>query len=160
MKLRITYNNGITETVIISMECSTEELIAKIEHYEYNPNVSNVEVSELEKPVGFFRMCNTSTQPLPQDNTMTTKLPYIGYDKPLTESNSIFSYSERLENATRSFIELMKKGQYTRGEMSDTIVEVWQVDLIDLACTIHDDPEWQEFMSNGQKMTAEVTENI
>ncbi len=89
---------------------------------------------------------------------MTTKLPYIGYDKPLTESNSIFSYSERLENATRSFIELMKKGKYTRGEMTDTIVEVWQVDLIDLACIIHDDPEWQEFMRNGQKMTAEVTE--
>ena len=89
---------------------------------------------------------------------MTTKLPYIGYDKPLTESNSIFSYSERLENATRSFIGLMKKGQYTRGEMSDTIVEVWQVDLIDLACTISDDPEWQEFLANGQKMTVEATE--
>ena len=91
---------------------------------------------------------------------MTTKLPYIGYDKPLTESNSIFSYSERLENATRSFIGLMKKGQYTRGEMSDTIIEVWQVDLMDVACAIHDDPEWQEFMRNGQKMTVEATENI
>ena len=91
---------------------------------------------------------------------MTSKLPYIGYDKPLTESNSIFSYSERLERGARSFIGLMKKGQYTRGEMSDTIVEVWQVDLIDLACIIHDDPEWREFMENGQKMTAEVTENI
>ena len=91
---------------------------------------------------------------------MTTKLPYIGYTEPLTESNSIFSYSERLENATRSFIGLMKKGQYTRGEMSDTIVEVWQIDLIDLACTIHDDPEWQEFMRNGQKLTVEPTENI
>jgi hypothetical protein len=54
----------------------------------------------------------------------------------------------------------MKEGKYTRGEMSDTIVEVWQVDLIDLACTIHDDPEWQEFMRNGQKLTDEVTENI
>jgi len=91
---------------------------------------------------------------------MTTKLPYIGYTEPLTESNSIFSYSERLENATRSFIGLMKKGQYTRGEMSDTIVEVWQIDLIDLACTIHDDPEWREFMRNGQKLTVEPTENI
>ena len=89
---------------------------------------------------------------------MTTKLPYIGYDKPLTESNSLFSYSERLERGARSFIGLMKKGQYTRGEMSDTIVEVWQVDLIDLACIIHDDPEWQEFMRNGQKLTAEATE--
>ena len=91
---------------------------------------------------------------------MTTKLPYIGYDKPLTKSNSIFSYGERLENGTRSFIGLMKRGQYTRGEMSDTIVEVWQVDLMDLACAIHDDPEWQEFMRNGQKMTDEVAENI
>ena len=88
---------------------------------------------------------------------MTSKLPYIGYDKPLTESNSFFTYSERLENATRSFIGLMKKGKYTRGEMSDTIVEVWQVDLLDLACIIHDDPEWQEFMSNGQKLTVKAT---
>ena len=88
---------------------------------------------------------------------MTTKLPYNGYTEPLTESNSIFSYSERLENATRSFIGLMKKGQYTRGEMSDTIIEVWQVDLMDLACAIHDDPEWQEFMGNGQKLTAKAT---
>ena len=91
---------------------------------------------------------------------MTTKLPYIGYDKPLTYINQWFSYSERLERGARSFIGLMKKGQYTRGEVSDTIVEVWQVDLIDLACTIHDDPEWQEFMKNGQKMTVKATENI
>jgi len=91
---------------------------------------------------------------------MTSKLPYIGYDKPLTESNSIFSYSERLERGARSFIGLMKKGQYTRGEMTDTIIEVWQVDLMDLACAIHDDPEWQEFMRNGQKLTVEPTENI
>ena len=91
---------------------------------------------------------------------MTSKLPYVGYDKPLTESNSIFSYSERLERGARSFIELMKKGQYTRGEMTDTIIEVWQVDLMDLACAIHDDPEWQEFMRNGQKLTVEPTENI
>ena len=40
---------------------------------------------------------------------------------------------------------------------SDTIIEVWQVDLMDLACAIHDDPEWQEFMRNGQKLTAEAT---
>jgi hypothetical protein len=98
--------------------------------------------------------------PLPQDNTMTTKLPYIGYDKPLTESNSIFSYSERLENATRSFIELMKKGQYTRGEIADIVMDVWQVDFIDFACTVHDDPRWQEFLTNGQKMTVKATENI
>ena len=91
---------------------------------------------------------------------MTSKLPYIGYDKPLTESNSIFSYSERLERGARSFIGLMKKGQYTRGEMTDTIIEVWQVDLMDLAGIIHDDPEWQEFMRNGQKLTDEGTENI
>ena len=91
---------------------------------------------------------------------MTTKLPYIGYDKPLTESNSIFSYSERLERGARSFIQIIKEGRYTRGEMTDTITEVWQVDLTDLACTIHDDPEWQEFMENGQKMTVKATENI
>ena len=91
---------------------------------------------------------------------MTTKLPYNGFNKPLTYTNQWFSYSERLERGARSFIELMKKGQYTRGEIADTIVEVWQVDLIDLACTISDYPEWQEFMENGQKLTDEVTENI
>ena len=89
---------------------------------------------------------------------MTTKLPYNGYDKPLTESNSLFSYSERLEKGTRSFVKIAKEAQYTRGEITDTIIEVWQVDLMDLACTIHDDPEWQEFMSNGQKLTVEATE--
>ena len=91
---------------------------------------------------------------------MTSKLPYIGYDKPLTESNSIFSYGERLENGTRSFMKIIKKNYNDRSKAVDTIIEVWQVDLIDLACTISDDPEWQEFMENGQKMTAEVTENI
>ena len=85
---------------------------------------------------------------------MTTKLPYIGYDKPLTESNSIFSYGERLENGTRSFMKIIKKNYNDRSKAVDTIIEVWQVDLIDLACTISDDPEWQEFMRNGQKMTA------
>jgi hypothetical protein len=69
---------------------------------------------------------------------MTTKLPYIGYDKPLTESNSWFTYSERLAHATITFVRL---------------VDSWQVDLMDLACAIHDDPEWQEFMRNGQKLT-------
>ena len=91
---------------------------------------------------------------------MTTKLPYIGYDKPLTESNSIFSYGERLENGTRSFMKIIKKNYNDRSKAVDTIIEVWQVDLTDLACTIADDPEWQEFMRNGQKMTDEVTENI
>ena len=91
---------------------------------------------------------------------MTTKLPYIGYTEPLTESNSIFTYSERLENATRSFLKIVKKNYDDRSEITHTIIEVWQIDLTDLVCTIADDPEWQEFMSNGQKMTAEATENI
>ena len=91
---------------------------------------------------------------------MTTKLPYIGYDKPLTETNSMFSYSERLNSATRSFVRLCGLGKWSRGEVSETIVEVWQVDLMDLACAIHDDPEWQEFMRNGQKLTVEPTEII
>ena len=91
---------------------------------------------------------------------MTTKLPYIGYDKPLTYINQWFTYDERLEKGTRSFVKIVKEAQYTRGEITDTIIEVWQVDLTDLACTIHDDPEWQEFMRNGQKMTVEATETI
>ena len=91
---------------------------------------------------------------------MTTKLPYIGYDKPLTESNSFFTYSERLENATRSFLKIIKKNYDDRSEITHTIIEIWQVDLTDLVCTISDDPEWQEFMSNGQKLTVEPTENI
>ena len=91
---------------------------------------------------------------------MTTKLPYIGYDKPLTESNSLFSYSERLENGTRSFMKIAKKNYDDRSDGFQTIIEEWQVDLTDLACTIADDPEWQEFMRNGQKMTVEATETI
>ena len=91
---------------------------------------------------------------------MTTKLPYIGYDKPLTESNSLFTYGERLENGTRSFMKIAKKNYDDRSDGFQTIIEEWQVDLTDLACTIADDPEWQEFMRNGQKMTVEATENI
>jgi hypothetical protein len=56
MNLKITYTNGSTEIVIISMDCSTEALIAQIEHYEYNPKVSNVEVIPVEKTVGFLKM--------------------------------------------------------------------------------------------------------
>ena len=89
---------------------------------------------------------------------MTTKLPYNGYDKPLTKTNSCFSYTERLENATTTFIRLARLGQYTRGEIADIAMDVWQVDFIDFACTIHDDPRWQEFLANGQKMTVEATE--
>lgn len=89
---------------------------------------------------------------------MTTTLPYIGYDKPLTESNSWFSYSERLEAATTTFVRLAKLGHYTRGEIADSVVDSWQVDLIDLACTIHDNAKWQEFVANGQKLTVEPTE--
>ena len=91
---------------------------------------------------------------------MTSKLPYIGYTEPLTESNSLFSYSERLENATRSFLKIARKGVHDRSEITQTIVEEWQVELMDLVCTIADDPEWQEFMRNGQKLTAKATENI
>ena len=105
-------------------------------------------------------MTLTDNKTIQQGHNMTTKLPYIGYDKPLTYTNQWFSYSERLENATTTFIRLARLGQYTRGEITDTIIEVWQVDLTDLACTIADDPEWQEFMRNGQKMTVEATENI
>ena len=103
-------------------------------------------------------MTLTDNKTIQQGFDMTTKLPYIGYDKPLTESNSWFTYSERLAHATITFVRLVRLGQYTRGEITDTVVDSWQVDLIDLACTIHDDPEWQEFMRNGQKMTAEVKE--
>ena len=83
---------------------------------------------------------------------MTTKLPYIGYDKPLTESNSIFSYSERLENGARSFMKIIKKNYDDRSKAFDTIIEVWQVDLTDLACTVADDSEWQEFMEKNNRL--------
>ena len=89
---------------------------------------------------------------------MTTKLPYIGFNKPLTYTNQWFSYTERLEKATTTFIRFARLDQYTRGEIIDTIIEVWQVDLTDLSCTIADDPRWQEFLANGQKMTVKVKE--
>ena len=97
---------------------------------------------------------NKTTQ---QGSNMTTTLPYIGYDKPLTESNSFFTYSERLENATFSFLRIARKGVHDRSEMTQTIVEEWQVDLMDLVCTIADDPQWREFMRDGQKMTVKAT---
>jgi hypothetical protein len=50
-------------------------------------------------------------------------------------------------------MKIIKKNYDDRSKAVDTIIEVWQVDLTDLACTIADDPEWQEFMRNGQKMT-------
>jgi hypothetical protein len=42
MKLKITYKNGTSKTIRISTNCSTEELIAKIEKHEYNPEVVKV----------------------------------------------------------------------------------------------------------------------
>jgi hypothetical protein len=42
MKLKITYTNGTSKTIRISTNCSTEELIAKIEKHEYNPKVAKV----------------------------------------------------------------------------------------------------------------------
>ena len=44
MKLKIIYKDGTNKTVRISTNCSTAELIAKIEKHEYNPNVTKVEV--------------------------------------------------------------------------------------------------------------------
>lgn len=43
MKLKIIYKDGTSKTVHISTNCSTEELIAKIEKHEYNPKVAKVE---------------------------------------------------------------------------------------------------------------------
>jgi len=42
MKLKITYKDGSSKTVHISTNCSTEELLAKIEKHEYNPKVAKV----------------------------------------------------------------------------------------------------------------------
>jgi hypothetical protein len=56
MNLKITYTNGMVDTVILSRECSTEELNAQIELFYYNPKVSNVEVIPVEKTVGFLKM--------------------------------------------------------------------------------------------------------
>ena len=47
MKMKIIYKDGKTKTTRISTDCSTEELIAKIEKHEYNPKVKKVEI-ELE----------------------------------------------------------------------------------------------------------------
>ena len=94
---------------------------------------------------------SATTLTIQQGFGMTTKLPYIGYNKPLTYTNQWFSYTERLENATTTFIRLARLGQYQVGEIIDTIIEVWQVAATDLSCTIADDPRWQEFLENGQK---------
>jgi hypothetical protein len=56
MNLKITYKNGMVDTVVLFTECSTEELIAQIERHEYNPNVASVEIVEPEKGVGFLSM--------------------------------------------------------------------------------------------------------
>ena len=44
MKIQIIYKNGKTKTVAINGNCSTEQLIAKIEKHEYNPDVLKVVV--------------------------------------------------------------------------------------------------------------------
>jgi hypothetical protein len=46
MKLKITYKDDSSKTVHISDNCSTEELIAKIEKHEYNPKVAKVVVAQ------------------------------------------------------------------------------------------------------------------
>ena len=56
MTLKITYKNGMSDTVVLFRECTTEELIAQIERHEYNPNVASVEIVEPEKAVGFLEM--------------------------------------------------------------------------------------------------------
>ena len=56
MNLKITYTNGMVDTVVLFRECSTEELIAQIERHEYNPNVASVEIIEPEKGAGFLKM--------------------------------------------------------------------------------------------------------
>ena len=44
MKIQIIYKNGKTKTVTINDNCSTEQLIAKIEKHEYNSDVFKVVV--------------------------------------------------------------------------------------------------------------------
>ena len=56
MNLKITYKNGMVDTVVLFKECSTEELIAQIERHEYNPKVASVEIVETEKAAGFLSM--------------------------------------------------------------------------------------------------------
>ena len=50
MNLKITYTNGMVDTVVLFTECSTEELIAQIERHEYNPKVAKVEVVGMPDP--------------------------------------------------------------------------------------------------------------
>ncbi len=42
MKIEVTYKNGNRRVYDIDPNCSTEELIAKIEKHEYNPKVYSV----------------------------------------------------------------------------------------------------------------------
>lgn len=42
MKLKIIYKDGSSKAIRISTDCSTEELISKIEKHEYNPKVAKV----------------------------------------------------------------------------------------------------------------------
>ena len=44
MKLKITFTNGKTKTIKISVNCGTEALIHKIEKWEYRDDVDKVEV--------------------------------------------------------------------------------------------------------------------
>lgn len=46
MKLKITFTNGKTKTIKISLDCDTEALIHKIEKWEYRADVVKVEVVE------------------------------------------------------------------------------------------------------------------
>ena len=49
-------------------------------------------------------------------------------------------------------MKIIKKNYDDRSKAFDTIIEVWQVDLTDLACTVADDPEWQEFMEKNNRL--------
>jgi hypothetical protein len=44
MKIKITYINGRTKVIKINLDCSTEELIHKVEKWEYRDDVFKVEV--------------------------------------------------------------------------------------------------------------------
>jgi len=44
MKLKVTYANGNVRVYNINPNCTTEQLIAKIEKHEYNPIVKNVKL--------------------------------------------------------------------------------------------------------------------
>lgn len=43
MKLKITFTNGKTKIITISLNCDTEALIHKIEKWEYRADVKKVE---------------------------------------------------------------------------------------------------------------------